>query len=180
MIIICIAIILIIVFIINFYRTPESRSGSFLPTDILAASYGTIYSIEEAGCNIRIVVFLSPLDVHMQYCPTYGVVERSVYDRTGKFHLAYKLGKSRLNEKRIHRFRTDFGPIEVVQVAGFLTRRIDSWITEGQSVAIGQPLGFIHLGSRVDMLIPRNKFTLTVAIGDKLQGGRQRIGFYTK
>jgi phosphatidylserine decarboxylase len=114
----------------------------------------------------------------MQYSPLDGVVHSTEYDRTGKFHLAYDLGKSRFNEKRIHQIDTTWGPVTIMQIAGFLTRRIDSWIEPGQYLNASQPLGFIHLGSRVDLILPANGLTLEIKKGDKLQGGKKRIGYY--
>lgn len=169
---------MVVIFLLNFYRTPEAQTHQFRSNDILCPSYGTIACVETSDDTVRIISYLSPTDVHMQYCPVAGTVVRSIYDRTGKFNIAYKLGKSRLNEKRIHSFSTEFGNIEVVQIAGFLTRRIDSWIAEGYKVSAGQPLGFIHLGSRVDIVLPRANLHLVVKKGDRLQGGRQRLGYY--
>ncbi len=167
---------LLVLFIINFYRMP---SGIFMPIDdVIAPCYGTVYDIQDKNGYTTITCFLSPADVHMQYVPVNGTVEESLYDRTGQFHLAYKLGKSSKNEKRIHYIISKYGLVTVKQVAGYLTRRIDSWIEKNQEVKCGQPLGFIHLGSRVDLTLPSKKLKLKISIGDKLQGGKQVIASY--
>lgn len=174
--IIVISILFIIIFILNFYKMPQGTSAK--PCEIIAPSYGTVYSIDDHGDYISVVTFLSPFDVHMQYCPVNGVCKNSIYDRTGNFDLAFHLNKSKLNEKRIHTFDTKIGEIRVYQVAGFLTRRIESWIQEKQAVLAGQPLGIIHLGSRVDLWLPKKNLNLLVKKGDKLIGGRQIVATY--
>lgn len=166
----------IVLFYFNFYYAPDGKLQKDENT-VIAPCYGTIYSIEELpDQTTHITCFLSPTDVHMQYSPVNGIVSNTVYDRTGKFNLAYDLGKSRLNEKRIHTINFKHGECHVYQVAGYLTRRISSWIDRGEPVIAGQSIGFIHLGSRVDLIIPR--CNLLVKVGDKLEGGKQIIGFY--
>lgn len=169
--------IIVILFLLNFYRTPSPR-GKFMINEIISPCYGTVTNIEKIENNTHITWFLSPLDIHMQYCPVSGFIHTTNYDRTGKFYLAYNASKSRLNEKRIHVIQSIWGPITLIQVAGFLTRRIESWVTPDQDVNAGQPIGFIHLGSRVDLILPSNGLTLEISKHNKVKGGCQRIGYY--
>jgi len=173
-----ILLILIILFLINFYRKPSSK-GIKDNNIIYAASYGTIKDIFIQDGILHIVTYLSPFDVHMQYAPLHGIVKKIEYDRTGKFHLAYKIGKSRLNEKMIHYLQSPKLDIEVVQVAGFLTRHIKSYLSEGQHVETSDPLGFINLGSRVDIRIPADKIKyLMCKIGQTLVGGKTPLLYF--
>lgn len=174
-------IILLLLFLINFYRNPNGKINKYDNRIILAPSYGTVKEIKYEKNLVRIIIFLSPIDVHIQYCPTNGIVKKKIYDRTGQFNLAYKLNKSRYNEKCIHILENENGPITIYQVAGFLTRRIDSWVCENQKVVSGEPLGIIHFGSRVDIELPfKNGKPPNIFINpeDKLTGGKQVIAFY--
>ncbi len=172
------AIIATLIFVIHFYRKPDG--GPVVDGNVvIAPSYGKVVDITRDGDRVHIIVFLSPKDVHMQYVPVSGCLRRSEYDRTGRFHLAYKVGKSRFNEKRIHDIETIHGTVTVMQIAGFLTRRVESYLPPvGEMLQAGRPLGFIHLGSRCDLLLPVAGLTLMIKKGDRLHGGHQTVGVY--
>lgn len=167
--------IIFAIFLVWFYRDP-SAFYDWDDNAVVAPSYGTVYEIHDHPDRYHIITFLDPLDVHRQYVPVNGFLKAQEYDRSGNFHLAFKLCKSNLNEKMIHVFETAFGDITVTQVAGFLTRRIESYVRAPEWTQAGQPLGLIKLGSRVDITIPK-PFDLQVQVGDQLSGGRQVLGY---
>lgn len=167
--------IITVLFLVWFYRDP-SAFYNWNDNEVVAPSYGTVYEIHDHPDRYHIITFLDPLDVHRQYVPVNGLLREQEYDRSGNFHLAFRLCKSNMNEKMIHVFETAFGDITVCQVAGFLTRRIVSYAKAPDTVQAGQPLGLIKLGSRVDITIPK-PFDLKVQVGDQLSGGRQVLGY---
>lgn len=164
-----IVIALVIVFVFFFYRFPGEREST---TDddnkVYSPAYGRIMKIKERDDGtLYIAIFLSPLDIHYQFFPVSGKVQRVDYDHTGKFQLAYELNKSNDNEKCIHTIRNKYGEFVVYQIAGFLVRRISAYDAVGQEAVSGKCMGLIHFGSRVDIIIPqRNRFKLLVAEGD--------------
>lgn len=168
--------ILFVIFVAWFYRDP-SAFYDWDDNAVVAPSYGTVVEINDLPDHYHVISFLSPTDVHRQYIPVNGALKLQEYDRSGNFHLAYKLCKSDMNEKMVHIFETAWGDVTVTQIAGFLTRRIVSFVDldDGSiNVQAGQPLGLIKLGSRVDIRIPKPCF-LDIEVGDTLSGGRQAI-----
>jgi phosphatidylserine decarboxylase len=63
----------------------------------------------------------------------------------------------------------------IVQIAGVLARRIVCHVKEGDSVALGQRIGIIMFGSRVDVFLPPSA-KVEVAQGARVTGGRTIIG----
>ena len=172
-------IIIVVLLLIYFYRKPNElirKSGNA----VYSPAYGRIMDIREHGNNsLYIAIFLSPLDIHYQFAPVSGTVKKIDYDATGKFALAYELNKSNDNEKCIYSIDTPHGMFQMYQIAGFLVRRITSYVKENQVVDSGKCMGLIHFGSRVDLLIPkRDKFKLLVQTGDYVSGSETTIGHY--
>lgn len=177
-------IIMMILFVINFYRSKNHISDRRVDL-ILSPAHGTVADIIEKPEYCHIIIFLSPTDIHRQYMPIDGYIENQVYDRTGQFHLAYKLGKSRYNEKMITSIWSPLlkTPIYVTQVAGLLTRRIESYVEPGTVVEQANPLGIIKLGSRVDILIPYPningvKLFPNIKIGTKVHGPSTQLFYF--
>jgi len=168
-----IIIALVVVFVslgFFFYRYPGEREYVQSEDDnkVYSPAYGRIMKIKERDDGtLYIAIFLSPLDIHYQFFPVSGKVERVDYDHTGKFELAYEYNKSNQNEKCIHTIRNQYGEFVVYQIAGFLVRRISAYDVVGQDAVSGKCMGLIHFGSRVDIIIPqRDRFKLQVAEGD--------------
>ena len=149
-------IVIIMVLLVIFYRDPIIKTG-FPDHVIRGPCYGTVKDIEyDEDLNMyRIIIFLSPLDVHTQTMPCNGRVTDMVYDPNGRFDLAYKVNKSRFNEKMTTIIFSDyFGNVKVRQIAGKLVRRISNPNKVGMQVQCGEKLGMIKLSSRVDIEIP--------------------------
>jgi phosphatidylserine decarboxylase precursor-related protein len=149
------------------------------PEYILSPCYGTIKAIEVYRDYTRIISVLSVLDVHYQFCPIDGIV-KNITHKDGEFYLAYLLDKSRYNERCHTIFSNSRGlSVEVIQIAGMLTRRIDTSVRIGNRVEIGTPYGLIHFGSRVDTIVPNrynNKpINVLVKVGSRLQGPLTRL-----
>ena len=58
------------------------------------------------------------------------------------------------NEKNLIVIDSEYGKIGVIQIAGFVARRIVQYVNVGDSVKIGDRLGMIRFGSRVNLIIP--------------------------
>jgi len=156
-------------------RVPPERDGL-----ALAAADGLVSLIEEAtpppelGLSaeprMRVSIFLSVFDVHVQRAPASGVVERVAY-RPGKFLSADLDKASADNERNSVLLRTvDGHELVVVQIAGLVARRIVCQVVEGDKVSAGDTYGLIRFGSRVDLYLPPGSRVL-VTKGQRTIGG---------
>lgn len=147
--------IIIILSGIFFYREP-SDEWKHIKYGIISPCYGTISNIYKCEEFTRIDWFLSLWDIHKQIVPYSGVVE-SVTRIPGKYKLAFLKDSEEKNERVYTILNTDRGRIMICQKAGFFTRKIDNYLTPGQRVEIGEPLGWIHFGSGISLWIPRRE-----------------------
>lgn len=104
---------------------------------------------------IRVSIFMSLASVHVNRAPLAGRVER-VEHLPGKFALAWKTDVDKENERNYILISEHDEKILVVQIAGFLARRITSYVHEGDEVKRCDPLGIIAFGSRVDIYFPKS------------------------
>ena len=119
---------------------------------------------------IRVSIFLSVFDVHINRAPCAGTVETMAY-RSGKFLNAAAEKASEDNERMAIAFRRADGRlIGCVQIAGWVARRIVCYVKPGQSMATGERFGHIRFGSRTDLYLPRGA-RLLVAAGQRMIGG---------
>lgn len=162
-----------------FFRDPPRvtpvRDGLVVaPADGLVAAVKQVRPPMELGLGpderLRISIFLSVLDVHINRAPVSGTVARSSHV-PGIFVNAAKADASEVNERRATIITTrDGSEIAVVQIAGLIARRIVSFVTEGDAVTVGQRIGLIRFGSRVDVYLPPGR-TALVAVGQLAVGG---------
>jgi phosphatidylserine decarboxylase len=101
----------------------------------------------------RISIFMSVFDCHVNRSPVSGRIERMVY-RAGKFISADLDKASEDNERNAFVIAAARARIGVVQIAGLVARRIVPFVQEGQAVAVGDRIGMIRFGSRVDVYLP--------------------------
>jgi phosphatidylserine decarboxylase len=103
---------------------------------------------------LRISIFMSVFDCHINRSPVAGRIERIVY-RAGAFLSADLDKASESNERNAFVIATNGGRrIPVVQIAGLVARRIVPFAREGETIAAGQRIGMIRFGSRVDVYLP--------------------------
>lgn len=120
--------------------------------------------------RVRISIFLSIFDVHINRAPVGGRVARSVHI-PGRFLNAELDRASRENERQCLTIETASGVrVGCVQVAGLVARRIVTFVSEGATVAAGERIGLIRFGSRVDVYLPPGCPAL-VAVGQRAVGG---------
>jgi len=164
---------------IYFFRDPV-RVTPLREGLVVAPADGRICAIErvrppaELGLGdtqrVRISIFLSVFDVHINRAPVAGRIVRSIYV-PGSFLNAATDKASEENERRsIVLDAGRDGEIAVVQIAGLIARRIVTFVAEGDSVGIGGRIGLIRFGSRVDLYLPPAHGAL-VAVGQRAVGG---------
>jgi len=120
--------------------------------------------------RLRVSIFLSVFDVHINRTPVAGRITRSVYV-PGSFLNAALDKASEENERRALVITTAGGAeIGVVQIAGLIARRIVTFSKEGDSVGIGERFGLIRFGSRVDLYLPPGHGALA-AVDQRAVGG---------
>jgi len=139
--------------LLYFYRLPHREVST--GAAVVAPCDGRVKAvIRKPDGRTRIVVFLSPLDVHTQWIPCDGVVVSKKYT-PGSFHPAYLLHKSRYNERCTLKIQTRSGQVvKVTQITGQLVRRIACHPKVGQTVYQGQYYGMMKFSSRVDLTLP--------------------------
>ena len=193
-IIIGILALLIVSFLLNFYRDPERKipegSNIVSPADgrvisiidtskkeikVSKGLFGKInvYTKDIANECYAVSIFMSPLDVHINRSPIGGTI-KSIKHTKGKFFRAYDLEKSLENEKNEIIIQNKNIKIKVIQIAGFLARRIICHVNPDQKVNKGEKLGMIALGSQATMIMPKG-VNLKIALGDKVEAGSSII-----
>jgi phosphatidylserine decarboxylase len=163
--------------ILQFFRKP-TRTTIPNPKHIIAPCDGKIVVIEEVveteyfkGPRRQISIFMSPLNVHINWNPIAGIVQYFRY-HPGKYLVAWHPKSSTENERTTTVLRANNG-VEILfrQIAGALAKRIVWYVKEGQQVAQGSEMGFIKFGSRVDVFVPLDA-DINVNLEDKTTGGQ--------
>ncbi|HOZ70033.1 MAG TPA: phosphatidylserine decarboxylase family protein [Chitinophagaceae bacterium] len=165
----------LLLFLISFFRIPN-RQLTIQENAIVAPADGKVVVIEEVKADeyfndrrIQVSIFMSPLNVHVNRNPISGEVMYSQYHK-GKYLVAWHPKSSTENERHSVVYRKDGREILVKQIAGALAKRIVNYLKAGQTVKQTDEMGFIKLGSRVDLLLPLDA-KIHVKLGDKPQGG---------
>ena len=170
---------LVTAWIAYFFRDP-ARVTPLREGLVVAPADGRISAIErvrpptELGLGeaqrLRVSIFLSVFDVHINRSPVAGRIARSIYV-PGSFLNAALDKASEENERRGLVIATaGDSEIAVVQIAGLIARRIVTFVNEGDSVGAGERFGLIRFGSRVDVYLPPGRGSL-VAVGQRAIGG---------
>lgn len=181
-----IPLLLVIIFsfflllIIWFFRVPR-RVMTNDENLIYSPADGKIVVIEETreqeyfrDNRIKITVFMSPLNVHVNYYPISGTVDYFKYHE-GKYLVAWHPKSSAENERAAVVLRNKKNiSIMVRQIAGAVARRILTNAAEGDVVKQGEEMGFISFGSRVDILLPPGIKILT-SLNSKVRGKKTVI-----
>ena len=159
-------------FFLWFFRDP-SRKIPDGPGLVVSPGDGVVTEADwievKGGSRLRISIFLSVFNVHVNRCPVNGTVTLCEHHK-GQFLNAMNKESSLLNEQTL--ITIDAGGYEVSfkQIAGLIARRIVCNLKVGDRVERGERMGLIKFGSRVDVLMPANA-DLRVSKGDKVSGG---------
>ena len=146
---------------LNFYRCPIRYFNGDTEKLVVAPADGRIVVVEDVEENtyfhdqrLMISIFMSPLNVHANWFPVDGK-GKFVKHFNGNYHKAWLPKASEENEHADIMITTPDGEdILVRQIAGALARRIVTYAKEGEECYIDEHLGFIKLGSRVDVYLP--------------------------
>ena len=163
--------LIILIALMIFYRY-NKYTKEYNDNIIISPAQGKITNIMLLDNKILVSVFLSVFNNHTQIYPVNGKVIKRIYDNTGKFNIVIDRYKSRDNEKKIHTIKMKNNNIvKVVQIAGFLPRRIVSSDEVPLDVKAGQYLGMIKFGSRVDLIFPGDINKLLIKVNDNIKLG---------
>jgi phosphatidylserine decarboxylase len=125
--------------------------------------------MKESEC-LRISIFLSVYDVHVNRTPCSGTIQKIWY-YPGQFLSATLDKSSHLNERQAFKIEmNNKKEIGFVQIAGLIARRIVRFVEEGQELLAGQRFGLIRFGSRMDVYLPKDAVP-QVVLGQKMVGG---------
>lgn len=167
-------------FFLFFFRNPVRVCTSAFCNDqaLIAPCDGKVLEItplsDDTMFAYKIAIFLSPLDVHVNWIPCAGVIEKIVYHK-GSFYPAFLPKSSELNERNDVDIRSKQGSLlRVRQITGTLARTIACWVAQGQSVQAGDTFGMMKFGSRIDLFLPKN-VTITIQEQERVYGGQTVI-----
>lgn len=161
--------------VVSFFRSPK-RVATVNANNILCPADGKVVVVERVTESeyfkderIQVSVFMSPLNVHVNWYPIAGTVSYTKY-HAGKFLVAWHPKSSELNERSTVVVKhAEKGEILLRQIAGAVARRIVTYSKEGDGFVAGDQLGFIKFGSRVDIFLPVTAKVL-VKPGDVVSG----------
>lgn len=159
------------VFCLWFFRDPE-REIPQGPVMVSPAD-GKVVLIRPEGGVTRLAIFLNVFDVHVNRAPVAGTITKIDY-HTGKFLVASKDEASTENEQNTFTIEGDGTRVVFSQIAGLIARRIVCYKKPGDKVAMGERVGLIKFGSRVDILLGA-EWKLTVKPGDRVSAGSSVI-----
>ncbi len=172
--------VIFMILILQFFRVPI-RTTRLNDDLIIAPADGKVVVIEEVeeneyfkGKRRQVSIFMSPLNVHINFNPISGIVKYFKY-HPGKYLVAWHPKSSTENERTTYVVQAENGQ-EVLfrQIAGALAKRICWYAEEGERVVQGNEFGFIKFGSRIDIFLPLDA-EICVEIGDKPVGGETVI-----
>ena len=156
------AMTVIYLIVLNFYQCPiRYFNGDDTEKIVVAPADGKVVVIEEVeeseyfhDKRLMISIFMSLINVHANWFPVDGKV-KFVKHKNGNYHKAWLPKASEENEHADVMITTPEG-VDVLcrQIAGAMARRIVTYAKEGEDCYIDEHLGFIKLGSRVDVFLP--------------------------
>ncbi|NJM41232.1 MAG: hypothetical protein HC853_10930 [Anaerolineae bacterium] len=158
-----------------FFRDPARHTPK--DTGLVYASVdGEVLSVERLrderfgkGEWLRIAVFLSVFDVHVNRAPIAGEVVAVLHDEGG--YAAANTADAEHNAAQYTVIDGSRCKCVVAQRAGFLARRIVNRACMGNVLAQGEKFGLIRFGSRTDVYVPADGFEPTVQVGERVVGG---------
>jgi phosphatidylserine decarboxylase len=163
---------LLAAFFLWFFRDPERviPEGAGL---VVSPADGLVTSVERVqtpnGERVKLSVFLSVFDVHVNRSPLAGAI-REIQYRKGNFLNAMNPDSAEKNEQNIVVVAGNGVEVTFKQIAGLLARRIVFTKKIGYPDRRGERVGLIKFGSRVDVLLPGDA-VITVKKGDRVRGG---------
>ena len=153
--------LVVLVLTVRFFRVPIWRKTTIEENAVLSPADGIVAANEEVledeyfhEKRRQLSIFMSIYDVHINFFPFDGEVTYYKY-HPGKFLLAFNPKSSTDNEHNTIILKDTKGrEILVRQIAGFVARRIVCALEPGDQAVVGEELGMIRFGSRVDVFLP--------------------------
>lgn len=176
---------LFVVFTVYFFRDPDPLVPTG-PNLVISPGHGKVDVIDTTtepdylgGECQRVSIFLSVIDIHVQYAPATGRVALCKYT-PGQFLSALKTESAQFNENLL--IGLDVAEprgekVGVRLIAGLIARRLVPWIKENDVVRRGERISLIQFGSRVDVYLPRHA-KIKVKLGDRVVGGETVIASF--
>lgn len=172
---------ILLVFVTYFFRNPVRVLEIDDPNFVIAPADGRVVVIEPTDENeyfhekrLQVSIFMSPFNVHANWYPIEGTILVSSHQK-GRHKGAWLPKSSTENERSLVVIETPSKmQIAVRQVAGAMARRIVTYAKVGKQCHRNTHLGFIKLGSRVDMYLPLNT-EMFVDVGDSVRGNETII-----
>jgi phosphatidylserine decarboxylase len=170
------------IFIMMFFRSPDRKINAEMLTDCLVspADGRIIYKDVEYESEyfkkemLKVSIFMSMTNVHLNRIPVTGKIIYQKY-HPGKRMVAFHPKSSEMNERNTVVIKDNKGNRFLVrQIAGLIARRIMAYAKEGDEVNIGQELGFIKFGSRVDIFMDPNT-KLNIKLRQPVRGNKTII-----
>lgn len=166
----------VLVLTVRFFRVPIWRKTTVEEDTVLSPADGKVAANEVVmedeyfhEQRRQISIFMSIYDVHVNFFPFDGEVAYYKY-HPGKFMVAFNPKSSSDNERNTIILKDKKGrEILVRQIAGFVARRIVCDLQAGDEAVVGEELGMIRFGSRVDVFLPLDA-EVKVKIGDRTIG----------
>src|SRR5208282_536948 len=170
--------LLLAIFFLWFFRDPE-RAIPDAAGAVVSPGDGKVTEVARVTLDgeqkVRISIFLSVFDVHVNRSPITGIVREVRYQR-GKYLNAMNPASAEQNEQNIVTVEGDGQVVVFKQIAGLLARRIVFHPKVGDRLERGQRVGLIKFGSRVDVLLEAAA-SPQVSIGDRVRGGASVLAY---
>jgi phosphatidylserine decarboxylase len=174
--------LLVTLFITFFFRNPERRGPDeeravLAPADGVVIYLGNAFEEHLGEEMLKISIFMSVFNVHVNRVPATGKVLDTFYVR-GKFLDVRHERATFENEQCGMIVETAQGwKMVVVQVAGLIARRIVTYVRPGDAVHRGDRYGLIRFGSRLDVYLPAS-VDVAVKLGDRTTAGETVLGYF--
>lgn len=155
-----------LVFVLNllfiwFFRDPD-RTATGNNDEIVSPADGKVVDIRgNTAC-----IFMNFHNVHVNRAPVSGKIVKMQHTDGGYVPAFFK--DATKNERNLICIESDYGQVKMIQIAGTVTRRIDTYYNVGDRVTRGERIGMIRFGSRVDITPPEG-YVLIVNKGDKVK-----------
>lgn len=141
--------------------------------EIISPAEGIVDNIKTEKGKTTASIFLNPLNRHFQISPVSGIVKTVNYI-PGEFDMAYNEISTKNERVETVIYTKHFGDIKVVQIAGYIFRRIVNKAQENKIIKKGDFLGLIKFSSKVEISFP-SEFIFNKRIGDKIELGETII-----
>lgn len=171
-------------YMLFFFRDPP-RLVPADPTAVVAGADGVIASIEEIredrflnADGVRISIFLSLFDVHVNRAPISGISSFLGYF-PGKHFFTFDEKSSEYNQHNAILIRNAHTRCLIKQIVGPVCRRVVYWPDHDREVELqmGDPFGMMKFGSRLDMVFPKDDIRVVAEPGTRVRAGETIVAY---